>query len=128
MKRLMLSLLSTAAVFGAIAPMAQAMPTRLENLRQADLNHVYLDPRQAALPNQGNPGTGTRVAQGQPSDLSLLDQLRRAHRNQVYLSPRQASQMSQTTPDDHEALAQVQQSQNSRSRLYQMYLDNLSQR
>jgi hypothetical protein len=63
MKRLLLSLLSTVAVFGAIAPMAQAMPTRLENVRQAHLNDTYLNPRQADVPGQGNSGTGNTVAQ-----------------------------------------------------------------
>ena len=122
MKRILLSLLSTAAVFGAIAPMAHAMPTRLENVRQAHLNDTYLNPRQADLPYQDNTGTGTTLAQGQPSDLGQLDQIRRAHRNDVYLNPRQ---ISQATANDHNTLAQVQQTQNPGSRIHQIHLKNL---
>jgi hypothetical protein len=125
MKRLLLSLLSTVAVFGAIAPMAHAMPTRLENIRQAHLNDTYLNPRQADLPGQGNSGTGNTVAQSQPSDLSQFDQIRRAHRNDVYLNPRQISQASQATATDHNTLAQVPQAQNPGSTIHQMHLKNL---
>lgn len=128
MKRLLLSLLSTAAVFGAIAPMAHAMPTRLVDIRQAHLNDAYLNPSQANLPNQANSGTDTTVAQGQSSDLSRLEQLRRAHRNDIYLNPSQVSQVSQATPEDHETLAQVQQAQNPGSAMHQLHLKNLSSR
>jgi hypothetical protein len=105
MKRLLLSLLSTVAVFGAIAPMAHAMPTRLENIRQAHLNDTYLNPRQADLPNQGNSGTGNTWPRVNPQTSASSIRSGVAHRNDVYLNPRQISQANQPHRDGSQHLS-----------------------
>ncbi|WP_155524018.1 hypothetical protein [Nodosilinea nodulosa] len=121
MKRFIFSVLSAAAVVGAVAPIANAMPTRLENLRQANLNDVYLSPRQADAPHPA-------LSQGQPTqqaNSSRPEQIRQAHFNDVHLNSmpdRQVRQGAQGTS------AQTQRDQQPSSRMQRMHLEDIGKR
>lgn len=124
MKHIILSILSTAAIFGAIAPMANAMPNRLENLRQAHLNDVYLNPRQADITHQ----TLGQIQPSQQASYSRLTQLHQAHLDGIYLNPRQVDVANPVNQTDHGMSAQTQASPPSGSTLQQMHRDHLTNR
>ncbi|WP_155524017.1 hypothetical protein [Nodosilinea nodulosa] len=124
MKRIILSILSAAAVVGAVAPMANAMPNRLDNLHQANLNGVYLNPRSADATHQ-TPGQTQSVQQASPS---RLDQLRQAGLDGVYLNPRQVDVANQGSQDTHNVLVQTQQNQQPISKLMALHSTNVANR